>query len=379
MRESVCILAHKYLDNTGDSLHIGGVETIVGVLAQHLHQSYNITVLQLSTKQFTQDLDGIRVLGFRREKELRMHYIRHFQSQVSFSVFLTYPWGGWIRGEKAFVFQHGIVYDGFFSRRTGLSRALHKMLVRYRRRGNRIVTRHILDRSYKVLCVDLNFINWVRATFPFERWEHKLVYLPNFSPQAPKEIILRKANEQKQKSDLHVIIPRRFEPPRGVLLMARIAVAITKIRPNVHFHFIGDGSQRQELEQLLHGNKHCKIQTVSHSEMLEQYLESDISVIPTLWSEGTSLSCIESMSYGCSVLATTVGGLGNLVFHNYNGSLSSPQSDCIFKELLRLIDDAALRKRYIENGLAVVSSSFSKEHWLRNIENYLGVGSNVEL
>lgn len=376
--ESVCILAHKYLDGTGNALHIGGVETIAGVLAEYVQRRYRVTILQLSVLPFDREIHGLRVIGFPNTKELRRYYVKNFQSTVSFSVFLTYHWGAWIRGEKAYVFQHGIEFDGFSSRRTGLLLILQKLLVRYRLRKYRVATRHILDHAAKIFCVDTNFINWVRAVFPFRRWEEKMVYIPNFSEQAQAGDIHSKSDAQTGKPDVRVIVPRRFEEYRGVMLMAHIASEITKIRPNVHFRFVGQGSQQKQLETVLRGNARCVIQSAAYTDMPDLYRESDIAVIPTLWSEGTSLACIEAMSYGCAVLVTTVGGLANLVFHGYNGSLVSPEEGSLHAELLYLIDDALLRKRYIENGYAVATASFSKEQWLKNIGHHMGLFCNVE-
>ena len=377
MLEHICILAHKYLDNDGQSFHVGGVETIVGRLAEHFHQRYRVTILQLARDRFNREMDGITVLGFPTEGEIKDHYAQQHRAQAAFSIFLTFHWGRWITSERAFVFQHGIEFDGFDSRRVNLALLAQKIKVCYNHRLYNRSVRHILDRAAKVLCVDLNFINWVRATFPFDRWEHKLEYVPNFSSQASEDIIRDKADRQGETADLRIIIPRRFETHRGVIPMARVARRVVALRPNVRFEFVGAGSQRQELERLLHGVPRCSVRAATYAEMPDIYLQSDISVIPTLWSEGTSLACIESMSFGCAVLATNVGGLGNLVFHNYNGSLVSPREDALFIELLRMVDDPTIRARYIRKGYEVVSSCFSEYSWLAKIDSIIGEQDNV--
>ena len=43
---------------------------------------------------------------------------------------------------------------------------------------------------------------------------------------------------------------------------------------------------------------------------------ADISVVPTMASEGLSLSLLESMACGLPIVTTPVGGLGDAVIHN---------------------------------------------------------------
>ncbi|WP_350563863.1 glycosyltransferase family 4 protein, partial [Psychrobacter sp. CAL346-MNA-CIBAN-0220] len=51
-----------------------------------------------------------------------------------------------------------------------------------------------------------------------------------------------------------------------------------------------------------------------------------IAIIPTLGSEGTSLSMIEAMAAGCMVISSNVGGLSNLIINGFNGRLVMPNT-----------------------------------------------------
>lgn len=82
----------------------------------------------------------------------------------------------------------------------------------------------------------------------------------------------------------------------------------------------------------------------SFDEMKLIYADADIAVIPTVYSEGTSLSCLEAMSSGLPVVATNVGGLNDLILDGYNGRLVPPSAERITAALAELIEDRELRK-----------------------------------
>jgi len=101
--------------------------------------------------------------------------------------------------------------------------------------------------------------------------------------------------------------------------------------------------------------------------MPHELLLSDISVIPTLWSEGTSLSCIESMANGCAVLSTNVGGLGNLIINGFNGVLTKPTEEDLLRGLFRLCREHNWRTELARNAYNVADKAFSKQNWMAQV------------
>jgi glycosyltransferase involved in cell wall biosynthesis len=96
--------------------------------------------------------------------------------------------------------------------------------------------------------------------------------------------------------------------------------------------------------------------------MDEAYRLADITVIPTLQSEGTSLSCLEAMASGNAVIATNVGGLPNLILPDYNGLLIEPNLESLRDALLRLIEQPQLRIKLAKQGVEV-AKTFDIEIW----------------
>ena len=101
-------------------------------------------------------------------------------------------------------------------------------------------------------------------------------------------------------------------------------------------------------------------------EMYKAYQNTDVVLIPTRYSEGTSLSCIEAMGCEKAIIATTVGGLPNLVFNDYNGLLISPTASDLYNAAKKIIDNPQLIKKFGKNSLHLAENSLQKENWKEN-------------
>jgi glycosyltransferase involved in cell wall biosynthesis len=99
--------------------------------------------------------------------------------------------------------------------------------------------------------------------------------------------------------------------------------------------------------------------------LAELYASCDIAVNPS-WHEGFAQPALEAMASGCAVVTTKIGA-EDFMEPDKNCLLVEPKSSGQIEAALeRLLDDAALRHRIAENGLAT-----SKEfHWDRIIDKW---------
>jgi glycosyltransferase involved in cell wall biosynthesis len=215
-----------------------------------------------------------------------------------------------------------------------------------------------LEAPDTIVSVDTNTMNWVRAERP--DLAHKLRHLPNsvdlsaFSP----------AGERSRSDVTTVLFPRRLVPGRGYGLMVELARDLASKRGDVRFEFVGrgDADAESEMRALAARNDRIRWQWRDMTEMPGVYRDADVTVIPTLFSEGTSLSCLEAMASGNAVLVTNVGGLSDLVIDGYNGLMVEPHPAAIRAGLLRLLDDPSLRAEFAANALQTVQA-FSRDRW----------------
>ena len=220
----------------------------------------------------------------------------------------------------------------------------------------------------KMLSVDTNTCNWFQ-TIDYELGR-KIHYIPNYVDCAefhPRE------NYLEVPGKIIITYPRRLYAPRGMYAVLDVIDSILLKYQNVEFHFVGRGfeedTQYVEKKMQLWPDR-IKWYYKMPEEMYEVYQHSDISLIPTMHSEGTSLSCLEALSSGNAVIATRIGGLTDLIINGYNGILTEPHSDSIYKAIVELIEDpdklANMKKNARESAFY-----FTKDKWKSAIKSEL--------
>jgi glycosyltransferase involved in cell wall biosynthesis len=124
---------------------------------------------------------------------------------------------------------------------------------------------------------------------------------------------------------------------------------ISKRTENIHLEIVGDGVLRPAMERKIefyglrdrvtfHG-------VLMHERALEVLSSSDI-YLSTSVSEGLPTSLIEAMALGKAVVATSVGGVPEIVVDGVNGLLTPPKlPEQTAKCVERLLDDSAFAER----------------------------------
>ena len=65
----------------------------------------------------------------------------------------------------------------------------------------------------------------------------------------------------------------------------------------------------------------------------------------------------------CAVVCTNVGGMTNIILDGYNGLMVNPEETALYKAIVSLIEDEALRDRLAQRGYETVKNAFSYEIW----------------
>jgi glycosyltransferase involved in cell wall biosynthesis len=117
----------------------------------------------------------------------------------------------------------------------------------------------------------------------------------------------------------------------------------------------GDGSRREEIkakaEELGMIDKVDFPGWVAIDKLKDIYRSCDIFVFPS-YTEGMAKAVTEAMSNGLPVIATSVGGLPDVVADGQTGILVQPKDVASLREAMRkLIMDGQLRKRMATAGL----------------------------
>jgi len=143
----------------------------------------------------------------------------------------------------------------------------------------------------------------------------------------------------------------RMERRKGIHLCGAIAEAILR-KHDVAFVFAGQDlfgyMENTLLPQLkgqdLKGSVHY-VGKLDLPELRSFVRAADIFVLPSLW-ENCPYSCLEAMAAGRAVVSSDQGGMPELIEDGRNGLLArAGDSDSYVKQLERVIEDSALRKR----------------------------------
>lgn len=166
----------------------------------------------------------------------------------------------------------------------------------------------------------------------------RVTYLPNavdrslFSPVSTEARSSARHNNGLADGDLVVLIPRRWAPTKGVLFAVNALRRLTpdELDRNLTVVFVGAGVSeypdyaadvQSVIEQLPH--RSLVIPHATPVEMASIYQASDITLVPSFL-EATSLSALEAMSTGSTVIASETGGLAELIDDGVNGFLHPP-------------------------------------------------------
>jgi len=176
-------------------------------------------------------------------------------------------------------------------------------------------------------------------------------------------------NERAKEDALRILYPRRISIERGIVPMMLVADRILKQYEQAEMEFAGEiieGSLISKAFELwLEDHPHrsrIHHQSYSLQQMVQAYRQADIAVIPTIFSEGTSYSCLEALSCGLPVVSCNVGGLNDLIVDGFNGLLVTPTEDQLFEAIKKLIEDRKLR-RYLGANARLSAMAFDKQAW----------------
>ncbi|CAM4353390.1 glycosyltransferase involved in cell wall biosynthesis [Paenibacillus endophyticus] len=172
-----------------------------------------------------------------------------------------------------------------------------------------------------------------------------------------------------RSTQLRVLFPRRLSFERGIVPMMLVATSLLQEYPGVTVEFAGELVEKTPvaiafrlwLDSHPHRDR-IEHRVYSFDEVRMAYRNADIAVIPTIFSEGTSLACLEAMSCGIPVVSSNVGGLNDIVIDGLNGRLVPPQAETLTAAVKTLMDDDALR-RSMGKLARLTALAFDQRKW----------------
>lgn len=256
--------------------------------------------------------------------------------------------GYWHCYPNSFALQHGIDWD---SPKNSIKTYIQNyMYIRAARKFKQIV------------CVDTNYINWCRikdkTVFNDTR---RMVYIPNF---ADENMFDYKYKQWDKNSEPFILLyPRRLVSHRGYDIFLDMCEKLYKKGYNIKPILAFEDFAEEQLK-FIAKKYSCPFEIVHPhmSEINKLYKKAFISYVPTRWSEGTSLSAIESVCSGCPVIVSDVGGLANIVIKGFNGDIVAPNVDAFVKATEKILNNPCIRNEWAKN-CEKLRSAFGVNRW----------------
>lgn len=349
----VDIVNHNFYDWDGEVVYRGGAERYVYDLAILLKKmGYSPRILQGAKNGFEKKYRGIPVIGVKATRgdcrELSKLYNK-FCRDSEFVIASPTELACELVNVPCIAINHGVNFDGPWT-----------SMYTYPINQYAIYT-DALKNVTSCVCVDTNFINWVR-TKDYEL-SSKLTYIPNYYDKNSF-----KPSERKHTHDKTVFVyPRRIYEPRGYDITIRAFRSILKTDKSIELRFVGqidNDKAKNDIEGILRDYPenvfHCEY---AMEEAYKAYDGADIVLVPTRYSEGTSLSCIEAQALGIPVIATNIGGLPNIIIDHFNGLLISPTADSLEVAVRELLSNPKMREDMSRRSAEIARSSFEKTMW----------------
>jgi len=371
---TIYLIVGSFFDPRTRQIELGGTETYSAALANLAYRKGSRTwILQRSPEHINESLSGgITVESWQNVAELRKR-LKELRSRNP-GIVLQYEYIFIPDASElpCVMIQHGVASDGTADSPKRANGVLWLADVRRRMAWLFTILReHRWCAAFsRVLCVDTNFINQMRANHPIYDWSHHLEYIPNFSAISEQADIEAKWQPRDPGTGV-VLFARRFVIQRGIYLWVDCVTELAARFPNVEFRFVGYGDGEDYLKPLARKHSNISFYSRQHHEIQKEHEAAHIEVVPSLWSEGTSLSCLEAMAAGCAVVCSDVGGLGNLVMPGYNGVVIPPQTAFFTKSVTHLLLNPQDASQMGRRAYDVAKLSFSRATWEDRVESLL--------
>lgn len=361
------ILTSRLYDFSSDCYQIGGVETYLRNLASvargcgfEVHAFFYSVEDRIAVLSDGLIAHGVYVDGTRSTSKLEEKAREVGNIDEDILLFGTSIVACKTAFKKVIAIQHGIYWDCETIHGMGIASRAASTAARA------FQAKQILDQHScvsRMVCVDLNYVNWMRALSVHNRLPY--TYIPNFADTS------QAVPDRRDDGKVRIVFARRFEEIRGCGLLIDVMPRILREHPEVELTVAGGGSLEANLHDAFDGDDRVTFTRYDAGESIAFHGQFDIALVPSVASEGTSLSLLEAMAAGCAVVATDVGGMANIVLSGHNGLLVRPEADDLHRAVDTLVEETSLRSRLAHIARQTVEDSFSRERWAESWKDLL--------
>jgi sugar transferase (PEP-CTERM/EpsH1 system associated) len=161
----------------------------------------------------------------------------------------------------------------------------------------------------------------------------------------------------------------RLSPEKGgVDVLVRAVERLRQTHPRARLLVVGDGALRPDLERVASELGSNAIFAGTRTDVARLLSAMDVFVLPSL-KEAMPIALLEAMAMRLPVIATTVGGVPEIVDDGKTGLLVAPGDEAdLHCALHRLADDPALMSTLARAGQVHVQANFTLDSMVAQVE-----------
>ena len=169
-----------------------------------------------------------------------------------------------------------------------------------------------------------------------------------------------------------VLYMSRLETRKGVYDLLEVIPRIVNEIPTITFVFAGDGdidAVREKIEELDIKENVKLLGWVGKERKTDVLNNADIFILPS-YNEGLPMALLEAMSFGIPSIATSVGGIPELIRDGENGIIIHPgDKRQLADSILALSRDKKWRVSIGQDAFTTIESSFSLSEYYCKLAN----------
>lgn len=167
-----------------------------------------------------------------------------------------------------------------------------------------------------------------------------------------------------------------FRSQKRLWIWVELALQILERCPETHFLLVGDGEWRDRiLEQIRVSEKEAHFHWVGVQKQVIPYLSIMDIYLSTSEFEGLPIAMLEAMSCEVPVVATSAGGIGEMVQHGVQGFLTPIEDYAdLVDYCVELLENTSLHTQFAKAARERVFAEFSMKRMVEELEGvYEGV------
>ncbi|MDP7395647.1 MAG: glycosyltransferase family 4 protein [Lentisphaeria bacterium] len=253
---------------------------------------------------------------------------------------------------------HGAIHHGYFpsARKTGIYVRLERLVAR--RCDVAICLTEGEKRDWETVNVRHRRVEVIPSGVDIAKFE---------KPSRPLPEIRRELG--LAEDDRIIGYVGRLVELKGIGYMIRAMPAILAQVPQARLLIVGDGEFRPQLESLARelgvDERTCFVGT--RTDVPDMLAAMDVAVLPTICAEAMGRVLVEAAAAGKPVVATRLGGVGDVVRHDETGLIVAPEdADALAVATITILTDAELATRLGETARKQ-AGKFSLDEMMRQL------------